>query len=142
MPREGAARRKALDALAAEERTALILESPMRIKSTMADFARRFGGERRAAICRELTKLHEEILRGTLAELLAIVENRELKGEMVIVLGGAEIREEAADDETVLRTLEDFLRQGQTKKDAVLSTANLLKINKNKVYKMLHNQEN
>jgi 16S rRNA (cytidine1402-2'-O)-methyltransferase len=138
LPRDGAARKKALGALAREERTAVILESPYRLKDTIKDFCESFGGERRAAVCRELTKVYEQAVRGTLAEIAAYFEGKDVKGEIVIVLEGATILEQEADEETVLAVLQDFINNGGTKKDAVGTTADLLKLNKNKVYRILN----
>ncbi len=75
-------------ALREEERTIVFYESPHRIGKTMEQLAGYFGAERKACICRELTKLHEEILRGTLAELSSLCKSRKLKGEMVVVVEG------------------------------------------------------
>ena len=77
-----------LEQLAKEERTLVLYESPHRIGKTMEQLAEYFGTERRACICRELTKMHEEIIRGSLHELAAICKERKLKGEIVIVLEG------------------------------------------------------
>ena len=137
LPREGALRKKALQGLLEEERTSLILESPFRVKNTVNDFLKWFGGERKAAICREITKIHEEILRGTLDELAAILNEKELKGEIVIVLAGAVKEKLEVTDEEIISTLEHYLKNGETKKYAVINTAQLLNINKNKVYKIL-----
>lgn len=83
-------RQTKLKELSAEERTIVLYESPHRIGKTIEQLAEYLGAERKACICRELTKLHEEILRGTLAELAAICKTRTLKGEMVIIVQGGE----------------------------------------------------
>lgn len=76
--------------LSAEERTIVLYESPHRIGKTIEQLAEYLGAERKACICRELTKVYEEILRGTLAELAAVCKARTLKGEIVIVVAGKE----------------------------------------------------
>ncbi|GGH37981.1 16S rRNA (cytidine(1402)-2'-O)-methyltransferase [Microbacterium album] len=81
-------RRRAFEALAAEARTMVFFEAPTRVAQTLADMAAAFGDDRRAAVCRELTKLHEEVARGTLAELTAWAEAG-VRGELVIVVAGA-----------------------------------------------------
>ena len=68
----------------------IFYESPHRVAATLTDFARVFGGERRAVVCRELTKLHEETLRGTLNELAGWARATQVRGEIVIVVAGAE----------------------------------------------------
>lgn len=83
-------RQTKLKEISAEERTIVLYESPHRIGKTMEQLAEYLGAERKACICRELTKLYEEILRGTLAELAAICKARTLKGEIVIVVAGKE----------------------------------------------------
>jgi 16S rRNA (cytidine1402-2'-O)-methyltransferase len=89
LPRKGPARRARLAALAAEPRTLLFFESPRRTAATLADLAATFGSGREAALCRELTKLHEETVRGTLGELAAAFAETGPRGEVVLVVGGA-----------------------------------------------------
>lgn len=88
LPRRGRERRERLTRIAADERACVIYEAPSRVPETIADLATAAGGERRAAICRELTKLHEEVVRGTLAELvrMAAADELTLRGEFVFVL--------------------------------------------------------
>ena len=75
--------------LAREERTIVLYESPHRIAKTIGQFAQHLGNDRRACISRELTKIHEEIIRGTLLELNELCKTRKLKGEIVVVIEGA-----------------------------------------------------
>lgn len=90
LPARGSARQQALAALAAEPRTMVFYEAPHRIAETLADAAAAFGGERPAAIARELTKLHETVYRGTLEELLARAaqEPNLARGEIVLLVHG------------------------------------------------------
>ncbi|GAA1465645.1 16S rRNA (cytidine(1402)-2'-O)-methyltransferase [Microbacterium thalassium] len=90
-PRKPGERRSQLAELAAEPRTMVFFEAPSRLAATLADMATAFGGDRRAAVCRELTKLHEEVVRGPLAELAAWAEQG-VRGEIVVVVAGAERR--------------------------------------------------
>lgn len=89
LPASGSGRRKRLATLAHEPRTLVFLEGPHRIKDALHDLADAFGPERRAALCRELTKLHEEVVRATLEELLGWAGEREIKGEITLVVAGA-----------------------------------------------------
>ncbi len=89
LPRKGGERRRTLAALAAEPRTLVLFEAPHRVAAALADLAAAFGGDRPAAVCRELTKTHEEIRRGPLAELAAWAAQGEVRGEITLVVGGA-----------------------------------------------------
>ncbi len=91
-PRKAGERRAAFAALAAEPRTLVFFESPARLAVTLADLADTFGAGRPAAVCRELTKLHEEIVRGALGDLAAWAAGR-VRGEIAVVVGGAAPRE-------------------------------------------------
>jgi 16S rRNA (cytidine1402-2'-O)-methyltransferase len=88
LPRSGRQRRERLARIAADERACVIYEAPSRVAATLADLAVAAGGERRAAVCRELTKLHEEVIRGSLGELAARAAAGEIRprGEFAIVV--------------------------------------------------------
>lgn len=89
LPRRGGDRRARLKSLAREERTVVFFESPRRVKETLDDMRNQFGPDRRVVVARELTKMHEEVLRGTLEEVAGQLAGREqLKGEVVLVLEG------------------------------------------------------
>ncbi|KAA1248337.1 16S rRNA (cytidine(1402)-2'-O)-methyltransferase [Mycobacterium simiae] len=87
-PRKGSARRTWLASLAEEQRTCVFFESPRRLAACLRDAVEQLGGARPAAVCRELTKVHEEVVRGSLEELAAWAANGVL-GEITVVLGGA-----------------------------------------------------
>lgn len=89
LPRRGAERTKRLAAIADEDRTTLIHESPHRLGATLSDLASACGGQRPVVVARELTKLHEEVWRGTLDEAASWYSEREVRGEVVVVVGGA-----------------------------------------------------
>lgn len=86
LPRKGRQRREALDRLAAEDRAVVFYESPHRLARTLSDLHGVIGGDRRVAVARELTKVHEEVVRGTLAEVLALFSSRRVKGEITVVI--------------------------------------------------------
>ena len=88
LPRKSGERRRAVAALAAEPRTLVFFEAPHRLADTLADLATGFGAERAAAVCRELTKTHEEIRRGSLGELAEWAAG-EVRGEITLVVAGA-----------------------------------------------------
>ena len=87
-----------LAALAAEERTLVFYESPHRVVKTLAQLAETFGAGRQAAVCREISKVHEECLRGTLKELAAHFTETEPRGEFVIVVAGRDAKESKKDN--------------------------------------------
>jgi 16S rRNA (cytidine1402-2'-O)-methyltransferase len=89
LPRRGGDRRARLAALAHEERTLVFFESPRRVEQTLEDMASVFGPDRRVVVARELTKMHEEVIRATVSEVAEQLAGREqLKGEVVLVLEG------------------------------------------------------
>ncbi len=104
LPSRKVARQKRLAELKDVPATLILFESPNRLQASIADMISIFGGERNGAICRELTKLHEEILDGSLLELAAAYENRNIRGEIVIVIGAPE-KQDIIDIDNLLREL-------------------------------------
>jgi 16S rRNA (cytidine1402-2'-O)-methyltransferase len=98
LPRRGRERRERIGRIAADERASVVFEAPGRTAATLADLAAACGPERRASVGRELTKLHEELRRGTLRELAGWAAEGPVRGEVTIVVGG---RERAAPDDGV-----------------------------------------
>ncbi|WP_405375332.1 MULTISPECIES: 16S rRNA (cytidine(1402)-2'-O)-methyltransferase [unclassified Microbacterium] len=90
-PRKAGERRTVFGALASEPRTMVFFEAPSRLAETLAAMAEAFGPDRRGAVCRELTKLHEEVVRGPLGELASWAEGG-VRGEIVVVIAGAPVR--------------------------------------------------
>lgn len=113
-PRKPSARRSWLAALAGERRTAVFFESPRRLADCLADAVQQLGGDRRAAVCRELTKVNEEVRRGTLDELAAWALDGVL-GEITVVLAGATPRAELSE---LVAEVEALTGQGMGVKDA------------------------
>ena len=136
LPRHGSERKSRLEQLAAEQRTCVLYESPKRIAATLADLAGCCGGGRRAVVARELTKLHEEFVRGSLTELVDW-SAAEPKGEIVLVLEGAPAAAEP-DDEAIVAALDLALAQGLSSKDAAAQVAADLTVSKNRAYTLLH----
>ncbi|WP_035467698.1 16S rRNA (cytidine(1402)-2'-O)-methyltransferase [Algoriphagus mannitolivorans] len=92
-------RKTRIDSLMLETRTMIFYESPHRLMKTLEQFAEAFGEERQACVSRELTKLHEENVRGTLKELIEYYQNNPLKGEIVLILAGANEKLKEKDQE-------------------------------------------
>lgn len=95
LPRKGRERKERLARITVDDRATVLFESPGRTGSTLRDLAAACGDERRAALCRELTKRHEEVRRGTLGELVAYVGERTIKGEVTLVVAGSDGVDEA-----------------------------------------------
>ena len=110
LPRKASDRRRLLQRLAGEDWTTVLFESPHRVAATLEEMARELGPTRPAALCRELTKRHEEVLRGSLGELAEALAQRQeqgsVKGEIVLVLGGADLAESGVEP-----SLEDLAQQ-------------------------------
>ena len=131
-------RRVQLDALADEERTMVFYEAPHKLRSTLDDLAAVFGPERPLAVCRELTKLHEEVLRLTIGEAAERYAAQEPRGEFVLVVGGRPPREKAADEEGALARAEQLRREGLSLKDAAARAAEEFGVTRRQLYnKML-----
>lgn len=113
--------------------TVIFYESPHRISKTLLALYQALG-DRQAVIARELTKAHEEFIRGTLKEFLTIDEAT-LKGEMVIVVEG-DHSEPVVSEEAIIQQLKAFLAEGLRSKEAIKKTAELLSVNKNQVYSL------
>ncbi len=133
LPRKGSARAERLREVAADRRTTVIFEAPHRIRATVADLAGAAGGLRRVAVVRELTKLHEEIWRGTLAGAVEHLSTKEPRGEYVIVLDGAP-PPEPADEIDVETALRARLDAGADKRSAVAEVTAALGVPKRTVY--------
>ncbi len=136
LPRTGRARHERIAEVAAERRTVVIYEAPHRIGRTMADLLEVCGDDRRVALCRELTKLHEEVWRGSLAEAAAHVAVREPIGEYVVVLEGAPAAPAASDDD-VADLVRRSIAAGSSKRDAAADVAKLTGRPKRDVYDMV-----
>jgi len=98
LPRKGSERRRRIAALMADERTSVVLEAPGRVAGTLGELSAA-DPDRPVAVVRELTKLHEEVWRGTLGEAAEAFAARQLRGEVVLVVGGAPAPEPAGDEE-------------------------------------------
>ncbi len=134
LPANKAQRRERLQGLLGEERTLIFYEAPHRLRAMLDDLLAAFG-DRRVALCRELTKLHEETMRTTLAQAVEWYREREPKGEYVLVLDGAERREESA--VTLERGVELVLERrarGERMKDAVRQVASDTGLARNELY--------
>ena len=122
LARKGSERSRRLASLAGEERTMIFYESPHRTASTLADFVQTFGANRRGTVSRELTKLHEEVRRGTLAELAGWAESERVRGEIVIIVEGAQAPE-TPEAQDVVQLVLDRVAGGERLKSACAAVA-------------------
>ena len=134
LPRSGRSRREALAALAGDRRTVVLFEAPGRVAQTLADLADVCGADRPVAIVRELTKIHEQIWRGNLADAAVWAGDAAVRGEVVIVVGGSERDEMEVDDEAIAAALSDRLQTGARTREAVDEVAAVLGVSKRRVY--------
>lgn len=128
-------RREHLESLAQERRTMIFYEAPHKLTATLEDLAACFGADRPVSLCRELTKLHEEVIRTTLGQALERYTQTPPKGEFVLVVAGAPepVKEGPSQSDAAAR-LAQLLEQGLSRKDAVKQTARELSLPKNTVY--------
>ena len=134
LPRKGEERRQRLDHLASETRTAIIYESPNRLVDTLGQMADVLGGDRRVFVGREMTKLYQQLWRGTLASGPQFWSSQGVKGEIVIVLEGASSSSAPSTDAELNEALRAELEAGLSKRDAVAAVVGLTGEPKRRVY--------
>jgi 16S rRNA (cytidine1402-2'-O)-methyltransferase len=138
LPRKAGERARRLAELAAEQRTLVFFEAPHRTEAALAAMAEAWGGERAAAVCRELTKTHEEVRRGPLAELAAWAGDG-VRGEVTIVVAGSDPRAGVlTDDESLRAAVADLEATGTTRKEAIGEVARTAGVPKRHVYDLVH----
>ena len=141
LPAQKKERRERLERLKAEERTLIFYEAPHHLRATLADLLGAFGEARPVSLCRELTKLHEEILRTTLGEAVQYYEANEPRGEYVLVLGGAAQKSEAVSPEQAADLARALIARGVRTKDAVKQVAEETGVAKNALYALVVNEK-
>jgi 16S rRNA (cytidine1402-2'-O)-methyltransferase len=138
LPRKAGERGRRLAGLAVEERTLVFFEAPHRTAAALSALAEAFGADRPAAVCRELTKTHEEVRRGPLGDLVAWAEAG-VRGEVTIVVagaaGGAAL---AADTESLRAAVAALEETGEPRKDAIRAVAARAGVPKRRVYDAVH----
>ena len=144
LPRSGADRQRAIGTLAADLRASVIYEAGNRVAATLRDLAEAAGPDRPAALCRELTKMHEEIRRGSLAELAGLVDSGAVdgRGEFVIVLGEsiADAIESDVDGAypAALAAVEQRIAEGSSRSDAIRAIAAAWKLDRRRLWSLAH----
>jgi 16S rRNA (cytidine1402-2'-O)-methyltransferase len=138
LPRKAGERGRRLEDLGTEQRTMVFFEAPHRTAAALEAMTQAFGGDRGAAVCRELTKTHEEVRRGPLVELAAWADGG-VRGEVTIVVSGATPVAAVSDDPEALRTsVAELEEEGMSRKDAIVETARLAGVPKRTVYNLVH----
>ena len=128
-------RREHLESLVQEQRTMIFYEAPHKLVATLEDMADIFGADRPISLCRELTKLHEEVVRTTLGNAVDKYTQNPPKGEFVLVIAGAPAQpKEAATEADAVARVNALMEQGLSRKDAIRQTAKELDLPKNVVY--------
>ena len=144
LPRSGVDRRRVLGAIAADDRATVVYEAGGRVLETLRDLASVCGGTRSVALCRELTKLHEEVRRGSLEEVTSAVERGEVdgRGEFVIVLGETSEVADSADAggayPAALAAVEERVASGASRSDAVRSIASEWGLERRRLWAAAH----
>lgn len=133
LPRKAGERASRLADLAGERRTMVFFEAPHRLEAMLRALKERFGPDRPAAVCRELTKTYEEVLRGPLGELLQWAEDSEVRGEIAVVVAGAPAQAAGAPEDHVA-AVNELMAQGIRLKEAVAAVAEDARVSKRELY--------
>ena len=136
LPRSGRERKERLSDVAGLGHTAVLYEAPGRLEKLLADLRQLCGDERRVSVGREITKLHETFVRGTLREASAYYEGEQVRGEVVVVLAGAAVTTAGNVEETALGLARQLLQNGASPRDAARQIARELKVPRNRAYEI------
>ena len=134
LSRSAGARQSHLESLRFEERTMIFFEAPHRITECLTDAVETFGGDRQAAICREMTKTYEETIRGSLEELLAWSKSKEILGEITMVIAGVPAGSAVKTAEEMVARVREFESAGMDRKEAIATVAKEFELPKKVVY--------
>lgn len=141
LPVQKKERRERLLLIAREERTVILHEAPHKLRTTLDDLCRELGAGRRISLCRELTKLNEEICRTTLGGAVELYSSKEPRGEYVLVIEGGEGSRGGADDAfgdmSPEETVAHFKEQGMSKNEAIKAASKALGMTRNQLYELL-----
>jgi 16S rRNA (cytidine1402-2'-O)-methyltransferase len=134
LPRRRGDRSRRLDLLKADPRTLVLFESPRRTVALLGELQEALG-DRRVAVCRELTKLHEEVLRGSIAEVRDRLDDRDLRGEVVVVVAGADAGASAPDDDELVDEVRGLIAGGMRPRAAARAVAERHGASPNRLYR-------
>lgn len=136
LPAKGPERRDRFESLAAESRTIVFYEAPHRLRQTLTDLLKTVGGERRIVLARELTKLHEEFWRGTVADAIAHHTTREPQGEFTVLVAGAELTLPILSESALKAELELLINQGLSRSQASRQLAQQTNLPRREIYQI------
>ena len=134
LPRSSGARLAHLETLRFEERTMVFFEAPHRITESLTDAASILGADRRAAVCREMTKTYEETVRGSLQELIDWSKSKEILGEITLVIAGVPVGAAIKSAQEIVARVREFELAGMDRKDAIATVAKESELPKKVVY--------
>lgn len=140
LPSTSKERRDRLSALATETRAAVVYEAPHRLQKTLSDLSDALGGTRRIAVCRELTKLHEETFVTTLADAAAKYEADPPKGEFALVIEGAAATSDELSPDDAIAAARRFIEQGMSASEAAKRAASMSSLSKGEIYREIINK--
>jgi len=133
-PRTQGARAKWFEELAQQERTIIFFEAPHRITECLIDAANAFGLDRSGAICREMSKNYEEVVRGSIAELISWAKSKEILGEITVVIAGFDPASRQIADEDLIKRVLELEEIGETRKEAIAQVAKKYAVAKRVVF--------
>jgi 16S rRNA (cytidine1402-2'-O)-methyltransferase len=139
LERSGKERKRGLEQLAVLEHTAVLYEAPGRVEKLLADLLASCGSERRAVVARELTKIHETFVRGTLQELVSYYQDQPVRGEVVVILAGAMPAPAGASDEAAAVAARELLQAGGSARDVAKAIASRFQLPRNVAYQITQN---
>ena len=134
IPRKGKERTEILNNLNKESRTMVLFESPRRTKETLEDILEIVGENRKAAVVREISKTYEEVIRGTIKELVLWATNNEVLGEITLVIAGIDNSKKPAVDDAAIKSVKDLVSKGMSFKDAVSEISTQRGLSRSKLY--------
>ena len=137
LPRTSHARVSTLDKLLHEERTMIFFEAPHRLLESLHDLEKVFGSDRRGAICREMTKTYEEIVRGSLSELVSWSSSKEILGEITVVVAGFNPADRSYSAEDLVEMVLARESQGESRKEAIAEIAKASGLSKREVFDVM-----
>lgn len=138
LPVENVPRAAMLDAVSREKKTCILYEAPHKLRKTLAALAQKLGTERMLSLCRELTKLHEEVLRMTLGEAVGYYQEHEPRGEFVLVIDGMSGETQSFTTQDAISIAKACLSQGMSAAAAAKFAAKETGIPKQDIYRLLH----
>ena len=134
IPRKGKERSEILNNLNKESRTMIIFESPRRTKETLEDIKEVVGEDRKIAVVREISKTYEEVIRGSVSELIDWANSNEVLGEITIVIAGVDSSKRNIVDEEAIKNVKDLIAKGMSFKDAVVQISTQRGLSRSKLY--------